>query len=98
MGLDAVKVSVDFAMAHPPLQPGPSLRLTVLDTGHGMTPEILERIFEPFFTTKDMREGTGLGLVVVHDMVADHGGTITVVSAPGQATTFAIHLLSEKAA
>ncbi len=98
MGLDAVKVPVDFAMAHPPLQPGPSLRLTVLDTGHGMTPEILERIFEPFFTTKDMREGTGLGLVVVHAMVADHGGTITVVSAPGQATTFAIHLLSEKAA
>ena len=98
MGLDAVKVPVDFAMAHPPLQPEPSLRLTVLDTGHVTTPEILERIFEPFFTTKDMREGTGLGLVVVQDMVADHGGTITVVSTPGQATTFAIHLLYEKAA
>jgi signal transduction histidine kinase len=98
VGLEAVEVTADFAVAHPPLQPGPALRLTVLDTGHGMTPEILERIFEPFFTTKGVGEGTGLGLAVVHDIVADHAGTITVTSAPGQGTTFAIYLPSENAA
>jgi signal transduction histidine kinase len=98
VGLEAVEVTADFAVAHPPLQPGPALRLTVLDTGQGMTPEILERIFEPFFTTKGVGEGTGLGLAVVHDIVADHAGTITVTSAPGQGTTFAIYLPSENAA
>ncbi len=92
VSLDAVEVTADFAVAHPPLQPGPSLRLTVSDTGHGMPPEVLERIFEPFFTTKGVGEGTGLGLAVVHGIVADHAGTITVTSAPDQGTTFAIYL------
>jgi CheY-like chemotaxis protein len=92
VGLDAIEVPVDFAVAHPPLQPGPCIRLAVSDTGHGMTPEILERIFEPFFTTKSVGEGTGLGLAVVHGIVTDHAGTITVTSAPGQGTTFTIYM------
>jgi signal transduction histidine kinase len=92
VSLDAVEVTADFAQAHPPLQPGPALRLTVADTGHGMSPEILERIFEPFFTTKGVGEGTGLGLAVVHGIVTEHAGTITVTSAPDQGTTFAIYL------
>jgi signal transduction histidine kinase/ActR/RegA family two-component response regulator len=92
VGLEGVEVTADFAVAHPPVQPGPYIRLTVSDTGHGMTPEVLGRIFEPFFTTKGVGEGTGLGLAVVHGIVAEHAGTVTVTSAPGQGTTFAIYL------
>src|SRR4029450_106377 len=74
------------------LKAGPYVRLTVRDTGHGITPEIMERIFEPFFTTKNMGEGTGMGLAVVHGIVTSHEGAITVERAPGQGGTFAGYL------
>jgi len=90
--LERVEADAAFAAVHPPLQPGPHVRLTVRDTGHGMAPEIMERIFEPFFTTKDVGEGTGMGLAVVHGIVTGHEGIITVESALGQGTTFAIYL------
>jgi nitrogen-specific signal transduction histidine kinase/ActR/RegA family two-component response regulator len=76
----------------PPLAPGPYLRLTVADTGHGMESSVLERIFEPFFTTKPVGEGTGLGLSVVHGIIKNHGGEITVHSRPCAGTTFRIFL------
>jgi hypothetical protein len=68
------------------------VRLTVRDTGHGIAPEILERIFDPFFTTKGVGEGTGMGLAVVHGIVASHGGAIAVASTPRHGTTFEIYL------
>ena len=90
--LEAVDVDAALATAHPDLKPGPYSRLTVRDTGPGMTPEVLDRIFEPYFTTKPQGEGTGMGLAVVHGIVTSHGGTMTVTSAPGQGTTFEVYL------
>ena len=90
--LDAVAFAAESAPPHPDLRPGPYIRLTVRDTGHGMAPEVLERIFEPFFTTKDVGEGTGLGLAVVHGIITEHGGAITVESTPGQGTTCVMYL------
>lgn len=77
---------------HSELQPGAYVRLSVTDTGHGMSPEILDRIYEPFFTTKPVGEGTGMGLAIVHGIVTGQGGGILVESAPGKGTAFHLYL------
>ena len=71
---------------------GPCLRLTIADTGHGMTPATRQKIFEPYFTTKDQGEGTGLGLSVVYGIVQSLKGYIAVESQPDVGTTFHILL------
>jgi PAS domain S-box-containing protein len=74
------------------IQPGQYLRITVKDTGHGIDSKTIEKIFDPFFTTKGHLEGTGLGLSVIHGIVKNHKGIITVSSKPGQGATFQVLL------
>ncbi|TFG37815.1 MAG: hybrid sensor histidine kinase/response regulator, partial [Desulfobacterales bacterium] len=72
--------------------PGQFLRLTISDTGHGMSHDVKERIFDPFFTTKGEGEGTGMGLSVVHGIIRSLGGTIVVHSEPDKGSTFSVYL------
>jgi signal transduction histidine kinase len=90
--LEAVDVDEEVTAQHPELQPGPYVCITVTDTGHGMTPEVMDHMFEPFFTTKAPGEGTGMGLALVHGIVTSHGGAVTVASVIGQGTTFRVYL------
>ena len=64
----------------------------VRDTGTGIRREDIKRIYDPFFTTKGIGRGTGLGLAVSYGILQEHGGAISVDSAPGQGTTFQVAL------
>ncbi len=66
---------------------GDYVRLSVIDTGVGMPPEILSRVFEPFFTTKDIGEGSGLGLAQVHGFATQSRGTVRIQSEVGRGTS-----------
>ena len=67
-----------------------AVRISVADSGVGMSPEVRARIFEPFYTTKAPGEGTGLGLAIVHNIIQSHGGEITADSVEGQGTEFTV--------
>jgi len=73
-------------------RPEDAVSLVVEDSGRGIPEENLERIFDPFFTTKDPDQGTGLGLMISHQIVADHGGAIEVRSRVGEGSTFGVTL------
>lgn len=95
---DAMPVGGDLAVEVVATQyrSGDGVRLSVRDTGHGMSAETLARIWEPFYTTKPQGRGTGLGLATVHGIVHQAGGEISVESAEGAGTTF--HVLLPAAA
>ncbi len=91
ISLEDVIIDKEFVERVPNSYPGHFARLTVSDTGHGMTPDVIERIFDPFFTTKHRSDGTGMGLSVVHGVVKDHRGFITVQSKQNSGTIFQIY-------
>jgi signal transduction histidine kinase/CheY-like chemotaxis protein len=90
--LDRAGVAERRLLSHGTLSTGAYVRLSVTDTGSGIPPAVLERMFDPFFTTKRVGDGTGLGLSLVHGIVADLGGAIDVATQAGAGTTFAIWL------
>jgi signal transduction histidine kinase/ActR/RegA family two-component response regulator len=81
------------------IKPGFYMKLIVADTGSGIPRDIVDKVYDPFFTTKKLGEGTGLGLSVVHGIVRDSNGYITVQSEPGKGSIFTVYFpkLSEEA-
>ncbi len=70
---------------------GEYVRLSVSDSGAGISPEIVDKIFDPYFSTKEIGKGTGMGLAIVHGIVEECGGAIRVETAPDQGTTFRVY-------
>lgn len=84
--------SIDLSAAHPEREAGRYLMLTVKDTGHGMTKDVMDQIFDPFYTTKEIGKGCGIGLSVARGILEKHGGSITVESVPGKGSQFSVYL------
>ena len=87
-----VTLGGDYISQHIKVSPGKFIRLTVRDTGEGMSEEIQRHIFDPFYTTKEVGKGTGLGLATVYGIVIICAGDITVYSEIGHGTIFKIYI------
>ena len=87
-----VALDDEFVALHHGASVGPHVRLTVSDTGVGMTEASRRRVFEPFFTTKEQGKGTGLGLSTVYGIVKHSGGSVWAASEPGRGTTITVYL------
>ncbi len=86
--LESTAVTAENSRQYGGASPGDYISLGVEDTGHGITPEIIQRIFEPAFTTKPKGEGTGMGMSVVREIAQDLGGSVAVTSEPGRGACF----------
>ncbi len=85
-----MEISEETVRHNPKAHPGKFARISVVDTGCGITPEAMWHLFEPFFTTKEQGKGIGLGLATAYGIVKQHEGWIEVETQPGQGSTFRI--------
>ena len=92
VSVEPVRFNEDVQRKFPELDPGDYVCISISDTGAGIPEPYLDKIFEPYFTTRKEGTGTGLGLSVVHGIVAGHKGHIVVDSEPGSGSTFYIYL------
>jgi len=92
VSLQDITLDEDAIASTPGLVVGDYQELTVSDSGSGIPADVIERIFNPFFTTKKQDKGTGLGLSVVHGIIKNHSGFISVSSTVGKGTTFRVLL------
>lgn len=83
-----VNLDEDYVRLHPGSNPGPHVRISVEDTGCGISPESLAHIFEPFYSTKEVGKGTGLGLATVYGIVKQSRGYVEVYSQPSRGSRF----------
>ena len=90
--LDSINLRKDRNDGRVDLKKGRYFTLTVKDSGAGISSDLLNKIFEPYFTTKKSGEGTGMGLAIIHGIVKNYGGDISVESTPGKGTTFIIYI------
>ena len=90
--VENVMMSEEDVRIHPKAKSGPYVVISVIDTGTGIPPELMDKIFDPFFTTKPLGQGTGLGLPTVLGIVESHGGFLHVESELGKGTTFKVYL------
>jgi two-component system cell cycle sensor histidine kinase/response regulator CckA len=99
MTIETASVELDeySTTTHQGLTPGPFVRLTITDTGTGMTPQVQARVFEPFFTTKESGKGTGLGMATVYGIATHCGGSVGIDSEVGKGTSFHVYFPSSAA-
>lgn len=90
--IDEIVIDKYSLLSYKSLVPGNYVRLSISDTGVGMTTEVQERIFDPYFTTKKIGEGTGLGLSIVYNIIKNHNGFIYCYSEINKGTIFKILL------
>src|SRR6202008_2558628 len=92
VSLDTLRIEAPRTALIGTVSPGEHVVMKVLDAGTGIRPEVLERMFDPFFTTKEVGVGSGLGLSLVHGIVANVGGAIQVATELGKGSTFTVYL------
>lgn len=92
LGLEKKQLDTASARIHPKARPGVYVVISVMDTGKGIPPELMEKIFDPFFTTKPVGQGTGLGLPTVLGITENHGGFVHLESEPGKGSKFQIFI------
>jgi len=90
VSLSQVEVNSDASKIDPDIKQGKYIKLSISDTGNGISKDIIGKIFDPYFTTKEVGKGSGLGLAIVHGIVKNHKGSISVESQLGKGSVFTI--------